>query len=123
MATLLASASLVTLLSEFEANPVAVMEALALGRRVLVADTSGLSELARRGLARAIPLESSPNETARAIVEQLRSPEPAPFDLPSWDRCASALIDVYRTALRVTDAQTPIDSDATSRRRGMATPA
>lgn len=99
MATALMSASLVALLSEYEANPVAVMEALALGRRVLVADTSGLSELAARGLARAIPLASSPEQIAAAIADQLQTPEPAEFQLPTWDDCAARLVDVYREVL------------------------
>ena len=46
MARAVAGASAVALISEYEANPLAVMEALALERRVLVADTSGLSEIA-----------------------------------------------------------------------------
>ncbi len=99
MAMLLGSAGLVTLLSEYEANPVAVMEALALRRRVLVADGSGMSELARRGFARAIPLDSDPGQTARAIVEHLRSPGPGDFDLPTWDASASSLVGVYRDIL------------------------
>src|SRR5262249_39706137 len=52
MARLLLSASLITLLSEYEAHPLAVVEALALGRPVLVTDTSGLGELAQQGLVR-----------------------------------------------------------------------
>ncbi len=99
MAAALAGASLVALLSEYEANPVAVMEALALRRRVLVADTSGLSELARRGLARAIPLASTGPVIAAAIEEQLSTPPPTDFQLPTWDECASRLVDVYRQAL------------------------
>ena len=100
MAVALASANLVTLLSEYEANPVAVMEALALRRRVLVADTSGLSELARRGFARAIPLDSTPRQTAEAMLQQLGSPAPRDFDLPNWDASALRLVDVYRDVLR-----------------------
>jgi glycosyltransferase involved in cell wall biosynthesis len=99
MATALASASLVALLSEYEANPVAVMEALSLGRRVLVADTSGLSELATRGLARAIPLSATAEQVAQAIAEHLRTPEPGQLRLPTWDDCAASLIEVYREVL------------------------
>jgi glycosyltransferase involved in cell wall biosynthesis len=99
MATLLGRASLVTLLSEYEANPVAVMEALALRRRVLLADTSGLSELARRGLARAVPLDSSPEQVARAMLDQLRSPPPSDLELPTWDACAARIADVYRSII------------------------
>ena len=64
MSRTMASASAVALISEYEANPVAVMEALALRRRVLVADTSGLSELARAGLATAVPIEASSDQIA-----------------------------------------------------------
>src|SRR4051812_38437542 len=43
---------LVVLLSEFETHPLTVIEAVQLGRPVLVADNSGMRELAERGLAR-----------------------------------------------------------------------
>lgn len=96
MANMLASASLVTLLSQAESNPVFVMEALALGRPTLVADTSGLSELAARGLARAIPLESSSEEIADAMLEQLRNPLiPVQVELPTWETCTRDVLDVY----------------------------
>jgi len=100
MAALLVRARLITLLSEYEANPVAVMEALALQRRVLVADTSGLSELARQGFAKAIPLNSDAEQTARAIVAELRAPAPPAFHLPTWEASASKLTEVYRSVLR-----------------------
>lgn len=74
MATLLASAALVTLLSDYETHPLSVIEALALRRPVLVADTSGLSELAQQGLVRAVPLDSPPAFVAEAILGQLRDP-------------------------------------------------
>ena len=45
MAALLCSAAAIVLLSEYEAHPVAVMEALAMRRRVVVTDCSGLSEM------------------------------------------------------------------------------
>jgi glycosyltransferase involved in cell wall biosynthesis len=99
MATLLARAALVTLLSEYEAHPLAVMEALALRRPVLVADSSGLRELAERGLVRAIPLRSSAAEVAAAVLEQLRAPlAPPAVSLPTWEECAAALVEVYQDA-------------------------
>jgi glycosyltransferase involved in cell wall biosynthesis len=75
----LAGAFLVVLLSEGESHPVAVIEALALGRPVLVADTSGLCELAEAGWARAIPLHSTSCQVAAAILEQLRQPLTMPI--------------------------------------------
>ncbi len=99
MSRALAGASLVTLLSEYEANPVAVMEALALGRRVLVAKTSGMTELVEDGLANGIDIDASNDELAAVIAAQLQAPEPAELKLPTWDDCAAQLIDVYREVL------------------------
>lgn len=101
MARVLARSALVTLLSEAESNPVAVMEAVALGRSVLVADTSGLRELAQRGLVRAIALESQADDVAAAILNQLRHPHvPPTVALPTWDGCAADLLEVYRSVAR-----------------------
>lgn len=101
MASHVASAALVVLLSEYEAHPVAIAEALGLGRRVLVADTSGLSEIARAGSATAVPLSASPDAVADAIDRVLRSPPAARgMSLPTWDECAAAVLDVYRSAVR-----------------------
>jgi len=54
MATRMAAAAVVVMLSDYEAHPVAVMEALTLGRPVLVLRTSGLTELADDGLVAGI---------------------------------------------------------------------
>ncbi len=97
MASLLARANLVTLLSEHEAQGLAVMEALTLKRPVLVAGTSALQELADRGLARAVSLESTPEEVATAVVSQLRQPlVPQNIVLPTWDTCAANLLALYQ---------------------------
>ena len=96
MASIVAGAALSVFLSEYEAHPIAVMEALSLGRSVLVADTSGLTELAERGLARAIPLESTPDQVATAVLDQLAYPLiPEQIALPTWDQCAEALLTLY----------------------------
>ena len=97
MAKLLAQSALVTLLSEYEAHPIAVMEALALQRPVLLTDTSGLSEIAEQGYARTVPLHSTPDEIAGAVLKQLEDPliPPAAFTLPTWEDCTRQLQDVY----------------------------
>ncbi len=102
MAQELSQASVVALLSEYEAHPVAVMEALALRRPVLVADTSGMSELAQQGLARAIPLASSPAEIAHAVLQQIEEPlvPPSEFALPTWDECAKQVRAVYSQCVK-----------------------
>jgi glycosyltransferase involved in cell wall biosynthesis len=96
MADLLATGGLVILMSEYEAHPVAVMEALSLGRQVVVADTSGLRELAEKGLCRAVPLNASCAQLARIMAEELRNAREVPaMSLPDWDTCADELSRVY----------------------------
>jgi glycosyltransferase involved in cell wall biosynthesis len=96
MAELFSNASLVTLMSEYEAHPVAVMEALSLKRPVLVADTSGLHELAQKGLVRAIALDATPDDLADAIINELEHPHiPAEITLPTWEACVAQLLAVY----------------------------
>jgi glycosyltransferase involved in cell wall biosynthesis len=97
----LSRVNVVTLLSEFEAQPIAALEALALGCRLIVANTPGLSVLAEQGLARGVPLESSAEEVAAAILEELDEPPVAnPPRLPTWDECADGLLEVYQSVVR-----------------------
>jgi glycosyltransferase involved in cell wall biosynthesis len=101
MAVELSKASLFILLSEYETHPIAALEALSLGCPALVADNSGLSELAEQGLARAVPLESKPEEVAVAALQQLREPlVPTHLTLPTWDDCARALLALYQATAR-----------------------
>jgi glycosyltransferase involved in cell wall biosynthesis len=101
IADLLASAGLVVLLSDYEAHPVAVMEALSLRRPVLVSDTSGLHELAEKGLCRAVPADASSSDVAEAMAEEMQSNRKLPdMRLPDWDRCTDDLVGIYRDVLR-----------------------
>jgi glycosyltransferase involved in cell wall biosynthesis len=96
MAETLATATVVTMMSEFETQPMAALEAISLGRPTIVADTSGLSELAEQGWATAIPLNSSPVQVAEAIDRQIKNPMIAKeIRLPTWDDCANQLHDLY----------------------------
>lgn len=97
MARELSKAALVVLFSEFETHPLAVLEAISLGRPVLVTDTSGLRELSQKGLAQAIPLQSTSAQIADAIVEQLQRPQKpgSRVDLQTWDDCAAGLLELY----------------------------
>ena len=65
MAALLSQASLITLLSEYESQGIAVMEALALRRPVLVANNSALREFASLELVYGVPLKAHPNRWRR----------------------------------------------------------
>lgn len=96
LAALLARASVVALLSEHEGQGLAVMEALSLGRPVLVSADTALQEFADQGLARAVSLKSTPGEVAAALLDQLEDPLiPQNVRLPTWEDCAARLAAVY----------------------------
>jgi glycosyltransferase involved in cell wall biosynthesis/GT2 family glycosyltransferase len=98
MAELLQGISLVVLLSDFETHPLVALEAAAAGRRLLVADASGLGELAADGFARPIPLDESPEGVAEAVIEELaKPPQTKRPQLSSWDECAAELLTLYRS--------------------------
>lgn len=100
MAAAIGQAALVVLLSDYESQGLAAMEAIALGRPVLVAETSALQDLVKSGLATAANLGASPYDVARAIAEQIKKPlVPPPINLPSWDACADRILALYRTVL------------------------
>jgi glycosyltransferase involved in cell wall biosynthesis len=96
MGKLVADADVLCLLSEYESHPVAVMEALGAGTKALVADTSGLSELGRAGLATTIALEATAEQVAAAALAVAAAPPPPRPALPSWDDCAEQLHRLYR---------------------------
>jgi glycosyltransferase involved in cell wall biosynthesis len=98
LATVLGSASLVVLLSQYEAHPVSVMEALALRRRVLVTNCSGFREMVERDLVQAVPTNASASRIAEAIAEQLgQNSTLCRVDLPTWESCANRLLEVYES--------------------------
>lgn len=101
LAAQLSRASLVALLSDYETHPIAAIEALALGRPLLVADSSGLAELAQQGLAQAVPLDSPPQAVANAALDLLHNPPPPrTLDLPTWDTCTEQLLELYQEVVR-----------------------
>ena len=97
MMALLARAAVVVLLSEYESQGIAVMEALSLRRPVLVAATSALQELGEKKLARTVPLTATSEQIAQAVLQQIEDPLiPERLALPTWDDCASQLAEIYR---------------------------
>jgi glycosyltransferase involved in cell wall biosynthesis len=96
MRSLLLATSLVVSMSDFETQPLAALEALAAGRSLLVADTSGLRELAEDGYARSIPLDSTTAQVANAIVGELDADRTAPtLSTTTWDECTADLLALY----------------------------
>lgn len=101
MSDALGSANLVALLSDYEAHPVTVVEALAVGRPVLVTESSGLRELVAAGLALGVPFGAGSEQVARAVLQQLRDPLAVDAgSLPTWDDCAGQLHDLYCSVLQ-----------------------
>jgi glycosyltransferase involved in cell wall biosynthesis len=109
MAAVLAGSSVMAALSSYEAHPVGIMEALALGLPVLGCDVAGIGDLVEDGLVRGIDVAAAPDEVAAALVEMLKEHSdggprgPADFELPTWEGCAAALADVYRSVAPVVD--------------------
>ena len=86
MAIALAEAHVVAALSDYEAHPVAVMEALSVGRPVAGYDTSGIGDLVTEGWVRGIRPGSSAATVAQVLVDVMSSGSlVAPAQLPSWD--------------------------------------
>jgi glycosyltransferase involved in cell wall biosynthesis len=105
LGALVRSSDVVALMSDYEAHPVAVMEAVALGRKVVVADTSGMSELAAEGLATAVPVDTSPQALAGVLARVARAADPVVPALPTWDDCAEEVLGLYGEILSPTNAK------------------
>lgn len=100
IARLVKTAGLVVFFSEYEAHSVAAIEALFLGRPVLVVDSTGLHELVQRGLALGVPVDADSSAIGDAMLAQLESPfVPPQVDLPTWENCAAELLDIYSSIL------------------------
>lgn len=99
-AGLIGQAQLVTMLSEYEAHPIAAAEALYLGRPLLVSRSSGLAELVEDGLAAGVDPSAGDVQVAAAILDQLREPlVPDRSRVPTWEKTTDSLVDVYESAV------------------------
>ena len=97
MAALLQESSLVTLLSEYESQGLGAFEALSVHRPVLVLESTALAELARDGLAAAVPPRCTSAALAGIVDDVLRNAHPpvrSPTP-PGWERTVNALADVH----------------------------
>jgi glycosyltransferase involved in cell wall biosynthesis/protein involved in polysaccharide export with SLBB domain len=101
MSNFLAGASAVVLLSDYEAHPVAALEAISLGRAVLASNSTGFVEMAAKGLLRTIDPDAPPAEIARAVLDLIDCPPSRPpnVEIANWDDCASNLLDIYRAVI------------------------
>ena len=113
MAEILASSSVMTALSTYEAHPVGIMEALAIGLPVLGCDTAGIGDLVEDGLVRGIDRDAAPDQVAAALVDMLSGPtesprRPADFALPTWEQCADDVARVYHEVARAAGIGRPL---------------
>jgi len=125
MATVLAGSCAAAALSDYEANPVAVMEALSVGCPVVGYDVAGIGELVAAGWVRGVPRGAPAVAVARELVTAMSSPSLVDgAQLPSWDSCAEQLAHVYLSsagiaaasrAPRTRDAVGPPDRDGLGR--------
>jgi glycosyltransferase involved in cell wall biosynthesis len=96
MAELFRSAQLITLLSDYESQGVVGLEAIAVGRPLLVADGTALAELGRFGEVSVVPPVADKHSLAGLIARKLRDNVSPPRDLvPVWDNTADELETLY----------------------------
>ena len=114
MATALAESSVVAALSDYEAHPVAVMEALCVARPVVGYDIAGIGELIAEGWVRGVPCGAPPATVAQELVNSMSSRSQVDrAQLPDWDSCADQLAHVYLSSLglsprtRLCERETP----------------
>lgn len=97
LATRIADARLLVLLSDYEMHPIAVLEAAALGTPALVTDVGGMREIARDGVATAVAPDIRAPELAAAVSDHLAHPRvPPQVALISWDQATEELLRLYR---------------------------
>lgn len=97
LGAVLRSSDVVSLQSDYQANPVAMMEVLALWRKVVVAGTSGLSEPAPRAWRHQCPGHPSRRVDARTAGRVVH-PRAQARTSPDWD-CADQLLGLSEEVL------------------------
>jgi glycosyltransferase involved in cell wall biosynthesis len=100
MAQSLGRAAVVAALSDYEAHPVTVMEALTLGIPTVGLNTAGIGDLVEDGLVEGVPRDASPTAIARILVAALEGRcMSSSARLPTWDMAASDLAHIYLDAV------------------------
>jgi glycosyltransferase involved in cell wall biosynthesis len=100
MATALAEARVFAALSDYEAHPVGIMEALSVGRPVVGYEAAGIAELISEGWVQGVSPGSSAASIGRHLAGAMYThPLVDPAGLPTWDACAHQLGRAYRTVL------------------------
>lgn len=96
MAEVFRSSDLVTLLSDYESQGVVGLEALAVGRPLLVADGTALAELGRYGNVSIVPPHVDGRDLGWLIAQKLqRGMEHTPNLVPMWEQTVDELSAIY----------------------------
>jgi glycosyltransferase involved in cell wall biosynthesis len=96
LASLVQRAAVVVSLSQYESQGIAAMEAVALGRPVIVSASTALAALVDRGLARPVHPAAGIDDIAAAVVAELRDPrKPPAAEFPTWNQTTARLADLY----------------------------
>ena len=99
MAISLGAAAVFAALSEYEAHPVAVMEALTLGIPVVGLNIAGIGDLVEEGLVTGVPEDASSAAIAQALVSALKNHSARrSAALATWDSAAADLARIYNAA-------------------------
>jgi len=99
LAETIAEADVIAILSSYESQGIAGMEAVATGARVVVADGTALRELQRFEGVCVVP-RADPGQVVDTLVTQLRLPRlGARPVVPSWDDTTTAVEAVYGDVL------------------------
>lgn len=99
MASLLRRAWVVAILSQYESQGLAMQEAMALGRPLVVSDSGVIDEFRGHSNLRAVPADADADVIAAAIIDLLDASPASPPALPTWDRCAATLLQTYEETL------------------------
>lgn len=113
MAAELSAAQVVAALSDYEAHPVGVMEAVTMGVPVVGFDVAGIGDLVEDGLVRGLPTTATPAAVAEALAAAMAAGRSMPGDdvvMPTWETCAEQLGQVYRDAVHDARPWRPVAS-------------
>jgi glycosyltransferase involved in cell wall biosynthesis len=97
MAAALGSAAVIAAFSDYEAHPIAVMEALTTGRPVVGYDIAGMADLVEDGLVHGIRPGTAPADAATTLINAMTAPHRTLNALPTWQTCTDALVNIYRS--------------------------
>lgn len=99
MAALVRRSWVVANLSQYESQGLAMQEALALGRPLVVSDSGVIDEFRGHANLRTVDADADGDAIAATIVELLAAPLASPPALPTWERCAATLLQTYEETL------------------------